>query len=98
MGAWSGVPGGGGCSVGSSVPLWVVLLVGLASPVASFGTAWITVFLANKRDLRRLDNEKDRQQAEMEERRRADLRDQRREAYRTLARTTKGVDPTQPFD
>ena len=84
--------------MGSSVPLWVVLLVGLASPVASFGTAWITVFLANNRDLRRLDHEKDRQQAELEERRRADLRDQRREAYRTLARTTKNVDPTQPDD
>jgi hypothetical protein len=84
--------------VGSEVPLWVVLVVGLASPVASFGTAWITVILANKRDLRRLDHERDRQQAELEERRLTDLRDRRREAYRTLAKTTKSVDPTQPYD
>lgn len=84
--------------MGSTVPLWVVLLVGLASPLASFGTAWITMYWSHKRETRRLGHEKEMQHTELEEQRQADLRDQRREAYRTLARITKTIDPTQPYE
>jgi hypothetical protein len=76
--------GSGGGSVGSEVPLWVVLLVGLASPLASFGTAWITIVLSNKRELQRLAYEKELQQQTQEREDRLRLHDERVTLYRNF--------------
>ena len=45
---------------GSTAPLWVAVVLGLASPVTGLGTIWFT----NRRESRRLDHEKELKQAE----------------------------------
>jgi hypothetical protein len=80
------------------VPLWVVLLVGLASPLASFGTAWITVRLTNSRELRRLRHERDLKEAEFEDKKRAELREERRKAYRTMSQITLFLNPREEYE
>jgi hypothetical protein len=41
-------------------------MVGLASPLASFGTVWVTVYLSNEREWSRVQHESDLKEAEFE--------------------------------
>jgi hypothetical protein len=83
-----------------SLPEWVVL----ASPAVAFLSALVSAGVAagairssnrNQKEQRTL--QQAMQQAEIAEKKQTDLRTERREAYRTLTRITKTVDPTQPY-
>ncbi len=82
--------------MGSTVPSWILLVSALASPLVSIGVAWITLRFTTKRERDRQDHEREMKQVEIEEAKRTDRRKERLQAYRTMARITKTVDPSKP--
>lgn len=76
------------------VPLWVVVMLGLSSPVVAIAALVATEI----RERRRLRHEGDLREADREAEHDARLRDERIEAYSTLARLTKAMWLAVPED
>jgi hypothetical protein len=74
---------------GSNVATWVA--------VGSLVVALTAIVAAEVREYRRQKHEVSIKDAEFENQRQADLRTERREAYRTFARITKTVNPAEPY-
>lgn len=93
--------GGEGCPVGSSLPMWVILagpIVALLASAASTVVAVLAIRSNNRSQERQQQLQEWMQQAELEERRRTDLRTERRAAYRTMGRITTTVNVSKPYE
>jgi type II secretory pathway pseudopilin PulG len=87
--------------VGSSVAPWVVLaspIVALVSSIVSAIVAGLAIRSNNRSQAQQRELQERMQQADLEERRRTDLRTERRGAYRTMGRITTTVDASKPYE
>jgi hypothetical protein len=76
----------------TTLPTWVVVLLGLASPFV----AVVAIVVGGLRERSRQDHERKMQRAELEGQRIAKQREERLKAYATFARLTKKVDAENP--
>lgn len=84
-----------------SPPDWLLLaspVVALFASVLSASIAYATVRSSNRNQAEQRQLQRNLQQVDLEEKKQADLRTQRREAYRTMGRLGTTVDPSKPYE
>ncbi len=69
-----------------ATPLWSPIITASATLIGTLGAVWLTLFLTNRREAKRLEHE-----------RQMKIREERLRAYATLARLTKSVEATEPY-
>jgi hypothetical protein len=76
----------------TTLPTWLVVLLGLTGPVV----ALVAIVAAELRERNRQNHEQKLQRAELEAQRLSRLREDRLQAYSTMARVTKVIRPAPP--